>query len=526
MTTLSISTGRLYIRQNGANTESSTNGSAWSTISWPCTVINSNTAAGMLEVNFITDINFTSTLHSFICGSQSIQFGSLSLNANGSRPTINVNSVTEFNSAFSNGNNTTLGYSSIIIVNLHINSTSSTVSSGYGWFGAPYFGNGATNNKIINCSTNGSPTNPGGGILGTYAGVAGILDIIGCYCTGNIPDSSGGIVGRWAGANSGTLTITECWSSGTIGASSGGITGIQPSFNQGTVIITKCFSTGNDNGLGSSGGICGSYAGVNNGTVTISNCYSRGTVRGGGIVASDAGTTGGSCTITNCYSTGPVNGGGIVGVSYQTVTVTNCYTSGTGTTNGIFWGLSSDGASNYSEANNTRAGWNSTRAMSTLGTGWVESTIGNPFELSAFGYSPYTIVNVKNDYTFQKSFTETILPNATSTVLPIGTGFSLIGPPASVTINSSTGRITSTATGTFTLTVRTNSGLSITTFLLVVVSLPTATAVRPQRFVGSDSLTTLITGNALAAERIGNANKRFTSYSDYLKLRLLAAQPR
>ncbi len=92
MTTLTSSGGTtLSIRQLGDTIQSSTDNTTWTTLSFPVTVTNNNTGAGVVKVDFTTDITLTSTTQYFICGSSNIQFGSTSLKSDGSRPKITVN---------------------------------------------------------------------------------------------------------------------------------------------------------------------------------------------------------------------------------------------------------------------------------------------------------------------------------------------------------------------------------------------------------------------------------------------------
>lgn len=268
-----------------------------------------------------------------------------------------------------NGSNGMPGYSNVTIKNINIFSNNS-VSDESGWLCFSYFGNGAINNMVMDCSSDCLiDGNYSGGIFGTYAGSnGGSLTVSGCYSSGNISGfASGGIFGQNAGSNGGTVIVSNCHSTGILyNEQAGGIFGRYAGY-QGTVTATNCYSTGDMNGnytggifglyagyqgtatatdcystgtidAEGCGGIFGSYAAQSSGTAMATNCYSVGDINGqssGGIFGEDAGYNGGTATATNCYSTGIINGefsGGIfgnqAGFSQGTVTATSCYSTG------------------------------------------------------------------------------------------------------------------------------------------------------------------------------------------------------
>ena len=111
------------------------------------------TPATTLKVLFRTGITIDSTSKYFVCGSDNIQFGSTSLNNDGSRPVITVN-VLNWDGLIMNGTGTgpgENGRNNIYIYNLYIDGNGYSLQIGAGWLGKSYFGNRATNNFIVNC---------------------------------------------------------------------------------------------------------------------------------------------------------------------------------------------------------------------------------------------------------------------------------------------------------------------------------------------------------------------------------------
>jgi len=146
----------------------------------------------------------------------------------------------------------------IIIQNIGITGTSSSLASGAGYILGVSCRNATINNCYVTCNISlASGSGRPGGIAGQ--GLRSVT-INNCYTTGTIGNNCGGIIGGDAGA-----TISNCYSLGTIGSNSAGI-----------------------------------YANVsvNSGT-TIRNCYSFGTISSGsaGIAPTNSQTS-----FTNCYA--------------------------------------------------------------------------------------------------------------------------------------------------------------------------------------------------------------------------------
>ncbi len=509
MTSLSASGGStIYIAQNGLNVEYSYNSTSWTQITWPCTITNSNTAAGNVIVLFTTDITLSTTNDFFSCNSGYIQFGSTSLNTDGSRPTITI-ATDYYDGLIQNGNNSTTGNRNIYIYNLFVDGTGYGTQIGAGWLCKKYFGKGTINNYVINCSSSGDIN--GGGILGDYAGTGSgaQLYVIGCSSDGSINNTAaGGIVGAYIGSDSGTVEITSCWSTGVISQSdAGGIVGSYAAFSSGSVSISSCYSTGIITGR-DAGGIVGSFQAVN-GTISIEKCYSNGSIAGtnaGGICGSNiiSGTASQTCSISNCYTTGDINGslnaGGIIGRQANTTTgpvilsITYCYTTGsTGTNKGyIIGGSTSIPAQNYSEAYNSSSGWSTSHAASVLtngpasspgvGSAWVSTAIAQPYELKDMGYTPYSVVNISSTNMVRTGATTISAGNSTTTAGVIsGLSYTILqttggdsGSYSTIAINTTTGIISTTkytVPGIYTLYIRnTGSSYNITTITLTVTA--------------------------------------------------------
>ena len=203
-----------------------------------------NTSTDVLTVKFITDMEFTTTDHYFICGSENITFNGLKYDRD--RATISFNGVESCLGLIQNGNSGTNGYSNITVKNIHV-ASSGTLANAVGWVCHSWFGKGSSDVLIDNCSSSG--------------------DING--------QNAGGICGPSVGYDNGTVEITNCYSTGQIsGDFSGGICGNYAGFSNATITISNCYSTGQISGWRQASGICGANAGFSNGTVDISNCYS------------------------------------------------------------------------------------------------------------------------------------------------------------------------------------------------------------------------------------------------------------
>jgi hypothetical protein len=207
MTSISQGGGTtLYIQQVSSNIQYSSDRSNWTTISsWPAAIVNTNTAAGLLVVQFTTDLTITSNTNSFWCGSDKIQFGIPTLNPNGSRPTITY-ATSGCDGFFKNGIGGVATYADIYVMNLVIDGTGYSTQTSAGWFGKQLWGYGKSNNYFINCSSKGDIGSGGGGIVGSGAGKGsgGSLVIRGCSSSGVIGANAGGIIGSLAGDTGGT----------------------------------------------------------------------------------------------------------------------------------------------------------------------------------------------------------------------------------------------------------------------------------------------------------------------------------
>ncbi len=498
----------------------------WIGMSTPFNVENTNTAAGILKIVFITDISLFTPNSYFICNTSKIQFGSETLNNDGTRPiiTINGNEGDNYPGLIRNGTIGDAGYDDIYVFNLDVRNVGSTLETGGGWVAQSFFGKGGgpgnatINNYIINCSSNGSINEFGGGIVGSSAGnFNGSLTVIGCSSSGNININAGGIIGSEAAINGGTITINSCWSSGNIDDAAGGIIGSEAADSLAadttTVTITNCYSEGNITGA-SAGGICGIDPTLHGGTINISNCYSIGDITGtnsGGIVGEvdNSGPNNiGNIVVSNCYTTGAINSnnqaGGICGVltNNPNININHCYVAGSisaGGIDGYIIGNSDfidgiDGdivVSNcYVEALDADDGWDSGNANTVLngfptgsiGTTWISKGVNIPYELYNMGYTPYDATNITGSppnlvrtetLTVAKTETATAgLKNAFYAILYI------VEDNNGITINETTGAIsttTSTDTGTYTIYIYNSGSYNITTLTLTVGELPCLT---------------------------------------------------
>jgi uncharacterized repeat protein (TIGR01451 family) len=443
-------------------------------ISLPITIVNSNTSS-TLKVLFENDIPISNNIFYFICGSNNIQFGSTSLQNDGTRPIITIDdSVIGYEGLIKNGDSFGNGFNNIYIYNIEINAIESSLTSNSGWFGREYFATGASDCYIVNCHSDGPIIDAGGGIVGGYAASnSGNLQIIGCSSSGNSGTYSGGIVGYYAAQSGGNVTCTGCWSTGIIGPSSGGIFGYGASDTLGSVTATNCYSTGliNPNG----GGIFGREAATNNGVANAEYCYSQGIIslNAGGIFGSNAGGIFGSnaglgTTAVNCYSRGTIAtlGNGIYGTDAENDNISNCYVA--------------NGTWNSTTANTRLAG--TPVSPSVIGTTWVATILNEPYELLNIGYTPYTIdiISVSGGVpSLVRTLSETIVTSSsTNAAIISGKSYTIIqksggdlGSYSTISINSTTGAIlttSSTTPGTYTITIRNTGSYNITNFELTV----------------------------------------------------------
>jgi hypothetical protein len=452
----------------GTGVEYKINDSSYFGFALPPTIVNSNPAF-RLKVLFENDMTLETNIWYFICGSENIQFGSESLNSDGSRPVITV-TVDDYDGLISNGDEVTAGFDNIYIYNLVVDGTGHSTQIGGGWFGMNGFGNGVSNNYIVNCSSLGDLVGGeggSGGIVGSYAGKdAAGLYIIGCSSSGEIGENCGGIAGPFAGSDAGNIVIENCWSTGAIGLGGGGIYGYSAGNTGGNAIARYCYSTGSI-GAGA-GGIFGAYAV----TAQAIACYSTGTITadGGGIFGSYAGYNSGSTPANNCYSVGTfsVTGTGIYGANAEDDSPTNCY--------------SANGSWTNSAANARLTGL----PDPIVGTVWVNRGTDTPYELNNMGFTPYTIENIvliEGDPTLRQTYSisnyqggasqAAIIDDLSYSILQIND--SLPSEYSTITINSVTGAI-STTSGTaldvYTLYIRNEGSYNITTVELTVTEAP------------------------------------------------------
>jgi hypothetical protein len=495
-------------------------------VSLPITIINSNTSSSTLKVLFETNITISTSIFYFICGSTNIQFGSTSLNTDGSRAVFTIDDVVNYPGLIQNGTSSSIGFESIHIFNIQVTITNdSTLLQGGGWIGQEYFAKSAFDCYIINCSSDGDISDNSGGIVGSYAGEGqeneSYLKIIGCSSSGIIGSNSGGIVGNYAAQNTGNVRCETCWSTGQIGAGSGGIFASNAGDTSGSTTASNCYSEGliNTNG----GGIFGTLAGNNSGQATAENCYSRGNISGdaGGIFGEEAKST---SSATNCYSTGTIvtSGNGIYGTDPQTgYTLLNCY--------------SADGTWNTTTADSELLGV--PFGSNVVGETWVATIEDEPYELLLMGYTPYTIENI---VLFEGSpiLNRLIEPNAiyqgssTESAIISGKSYTIVqifeGDPDSfstITINLNSGAISttlSTTPGQYPLAIRNTGSYNFSVLILNVLENNTPIAQRVNSFAVYNLLLDEVQNSTYLAQTgtYGSYNNSFTIY-DVLLLELV-----
>ncbi len=494
-------------------------------LSLPITIVNTNTSY-RLKVLFETSITIENTIAYFVCGSENIQFGSESLDASGNRTFITID-INNYPGLIRNGDSSNSGFNNIYIYNLVVNGTGYQTSYGGGWVGQEYFGRAANNNYITNCLTDGTIDDLGGGIVGQSSGsYTGVLTIIGCSSSGSIGSYAGGIAGHYAGYLNGSVTCEKCWTTGSIGLEGGGIFGDYGGTG-GSAAATKCYSEGLI-GQGA-GGIFGANAAESSGSATAEKCYSKGNIQtdGGGIYGKLAGFNSGITQATNCYSSGSVttSGTGIYGSSKANGTATNCYIANSS------WSSST--------ANTSLQG---VPSSSSVGTTWVAATANQPYELNAFGFSPYTqnVITASSSDLVQ-NYSQTIQQGQSSdsalTADASGNAFVILeksgGDSSSystITMSSQTGSISTTSAtvpGTYTITLRSVGSYNITTFTLTVneatITITDDCCSRTLDLQDLDYRTRneILAGNMI----ISNINSRRTaiSYSDLIKMKMAYA---
>lgn len=463
----------IYIKYDtGSGTTYKINNGPYDSISLPLTIVNTNTSF-TLQVFFETDMVLFTDIWYIICGSDNIQFGSSSLNTDGTIPVITIDGVSNYPGLIQNGTNSTPGYNNIYVFNLEVRAINgSSQPNDGGWIGQAYFGKDATNNYIVNSSSEGPIIDGGGGIIGGYSGSGSgaSLYIIGCSSDGSTGVYSGGIIGFYAGYNGGQVICENCWSTGAVGQYAGGIFGFYAGNATGLAQAIKCYSTG---AIGDeAGGIFGRDAGYDNGNAEARECYSQGVIGtdAGGIFGSYAGSTGGTTSATNCYSSGTIttSGNGIYGSNVVDDNPIRCYVA--------------NGSWDDTTANNFLING---LPNPIVGTIWVKIISGQPYELNNMGYTPYTITNINTTPSPELAQTynvSLIHGNSSSSAIVSGLQYSILqitgGDSSSygnISINNSTGVISTTSStipGTYILYIRNTGSYNNTTLSLSISETP------------------------------------------------------
>ena len=513
-TNISVNGGTIInIRKNPGNDiiiEYSLNDTnVWNTINFPCLITNINTENGFVKVYFTTNIDITNINQYFSCNSNNVQFGSDSLNLDGTRPIINVK--TNYCGFIDNIS----GYNNILIFNLFINGidgdTTYSTEADAGWIARNYFK--GSNNYIINCSSNGNIGGEGsGGIVGANSSYGGFLALESCSSSGMIIGQGGGGI---FGKNAYQAICNSCWSLGSILADdAGGIIGKDCYICQ----ITNSYSTGEIFGI-RSGGIAGTNSSI---YCIILNSYSTGNISGnyaGGI----CGSVYASIVIINCYTTGDKTGnnaGGILGYinnsDINIIIIQNCYVTGENLFGNGYIVSNDNGDQDviiyineykyinitkcYSEAYHNSFGWNDIHASNAskgltgaplsgdkIGVSWVSTVEDTPYYIFEMGYTPYSNkIIYKNteteDYKLIRTYSSSIVQGQFSTTAIINslsyqklkiTGGDTVSQN-SITIDSYDGKIStlsSTSPEKYTIYISNigyNNSLYFTTYELTV----------------------------------------------------------
>jgi hypothetical protein len=517
-------TTTVYIRQvDGTSSYKLNEDGEWTVFVWPLTVTNTNAtpSSNILKVLFTTNLTFIDDYGGYIqTNSEGIQIGDKVLRNDGTKTTITIDNVSGY------GGFVLSSYSYTYVYNLKVTAINNSIlDSGGGWIARSGYAYGASDTYIIGCSSDGPISNYGGGIVGSYAaasvtegGPSANLKIIGCSSSGAIGDYAGGIAGEYCAQSGGSVTIIKCSSSGSIALGGGGIVGAYAGQGESSCEVEYSYSTGSI--AQDAGGIFGQNAG-NDGYATAFNCYSRGTIAGdgGGIFGSQAAVIGGA-EVSNCYSAGTF------------------FTEGTGLY-GPGKGEGATQAVSYA-ANGT---WDDVTAVGigfNLVSNFISPGTNQPFELRAFGPSPYSLTSIV-DEDMSLTYSQSVAAGSAS-IAGVVSGYSsysiLEGGDATITINGTTGAIsttTATPVGNYTMIVRaTINPYSITTVTLTVTEAPepepvgASTAPRSTVPIGFkrldyDQYKNLVFGNRLVIERLTDPNVRFKSYADYIRYKIARA---
>ena len=502
-------TDTVYLSQVGSTAYYRVNAGTLTELVFPVTISNINASDPteyILPVRFTTDLTVTSFNQYFILGTDGIELGSKTVKADGTKYTITVDGVTNYSGFLHNQDN-----SYTYVYNVHVRAINgSTLAEDAGWVGEYQYGSGGGVNYITACSSDGAIPEYCGGIVGGYAGDSGGLFIIGCTSSGSIGASGGGIAGYFAG-NGGDITIRRCSSTGAIGVGGGGIVG-RNGGTDGACRIFRSFSTGT---IGTSaGGIFGTIA-ASNGFAQAVACYSRGTIGtdGGGIYGYGPADGTGEVEAEDCYSSGTfvTSETGIFGPEAGSTLTVNCYAA-----NGTWVDAEFEIISDY-----------------------ISVGVNQPYALRNFGSTPYSLETVATYDTLTTEYSQTI-PAGTSTIAGVLSG---VGPysivandgPATITINSTTGAISTTRDTpintpellSYSLVIRAGSATqyTMTGFYITVEEAlpepPSSAPVRAPTGKGFDFETynALQAGNTLVRERLQNTNLRFKSFEDYMRYR-------
>lgn len=460
-TTIAVNgaTDTVYVSQVDNTNYYRINNGSIVTLYLPAAIENTNEfpANNVLKVLFTTDITITNDYAYFYAISDGIQFGSETLKPDGSKYTITIDEITDFQGFIHPQT-----YSNIYVYNLYVKAINgSTLMTDNGWIGPYRYGNGGTNNYIIGCSSDGPIADDCGGIVGSesVSNNNSSLYIIGCSTSGTIGAGAGGIVGRTSGTNTGSLTIRYCSSSGTIGPGAGGIVGSYCG-QTGECLVERCYSTGT---IGvEAGGIFGPNAGAGgegDSAARANFCYSRGNIApdGGGIFGYSAASSSGTAIADQCYSSGVIgpSAGGIFGYDSDGTTI-NCYVA--------------DG------------GWSDSAAELNTNSSYISIEVNQPYELRNFGPSPYSLRTIINN-NFSTSFNKiAVVGSGIGSVLSEFSSYSILkingnapSQTPTITINSTTGSVlttTQTPPGVYTIVVRAiGSPYSITTLTVTLQQL-------------------------------------------------------
>lgn len=351
--TINVSSGNVYIKQNNGVIQSSLDNITYSDISWPLTIQRSGSGTEVITVFIVNNLTINDISQYFIVVSNNITFNGY---FNTTYQTITIIDNISYNGLIKNGSGTLTnvrafpdsttypqneiyilamtspisGYNNININNINIFINSIIYLNSYnGYICQSFFGYGSTGNTVNNCSvkyniTDGQKeSNWVGMIAGLYCNFNSISN---CSSNNYIGKNSAGILGSYSSCT----TISNCYSTGTIGKwYSGGIVG---SFFQSSCTITNCFSKGYFTNQLYSGGIFANNIGYTISpqsavTINMNNCYSLG--NGNNTNNSASGLIGGNiyCIIN------PVD----IPISYTTtnvptnkptININNCYVYG------------------------------------------------------------------------------------------------------------------------------------------------------------------------------------------------------